>query len=150
MFLFDVPVLVGDAEVVGRRLQVVVRHQEPVAFLGLGTPVATERMDGRAEMIGAVLARYAAYLPEAGLEPFDQALVALAEADLDRLDVRVHQHQVEDQVRKRHAAQRHAQAAHVGEVGLRRFAGLVDLGKDHLAARTVLSPPRRDLTMQRA
>src|SRR5579859_2683062 len=57
---------------------------------------------------------------------------------------------MEDQVWKRHAAQRHAQAVHIGEVGLRRFAGLVDLGKDHLAARTVLSPPRRDLTMQRA
>ena len=101
-------------------------------------------------MIGAMLARYAAYSPEAGLEAFNQALVALAEADLDGLDVRVDQHQVEDQVRKRHAAQRDAQAVHVGEVGLRRLAGLVDLGKDHLAARTVLSPPRGDLTMQRA
>ena len=39
VLLFNVAVLVGDAEVVGRRFQVVVRHQEPVAFLGLGTPV---------------------------------------------------------------------------------------------------------------
>ena len=88
-----------------------------------------------------------AYSPRTGLEPFNQALVALAEADLDGLDVRVHQHQVEDQVWERHAAQGDAQAAHVGEVGLRRFARLMDLGKDHLAARAVLSPPRGDLTM---
>ena len=101
-------------------------------------------------VIGAVLARHAADSPEAGLEAFNQALVALAEADLDGLDVRVHQHQVEDQVRKGHAAQGDAQAAHVGEVGLRRFARFVDLRKDHLAARAVLSPPRGDLTMQRA
>src|ERR1700724_3817042 len=53
-------------------------------------------------------------------------------------------------MREWHATQRHAQAVHIGEVGLRRFARLVVLGKDHLAARTVLSPPRGDLTMQRA
>ena len=41
VLLFDVAVLVGDAEIVGRRFQVVVRHQEPVALLGLGTPVCT-------------------------------------------------------------------------------------------------------------
>src|SRR5439155_23546678 len=95
-------------------------------------------------------ARYAAYSPKARLEAFNQALVALAEADLDGLDVRVDQHQMEDQVRKRHAAQRHAQAVHIGEVGLRRFAGLVDLGEHHLAARAVLSPRRGDLAMERA
>ena len=43
-------------------------------------------------------------------------------------------------MRKRHAAQRDAQAVHIGEVGLRRFARLVDLGKDHLAARDRTEP----------
>src|SRR6266700_1174949 len=87
VLLFDVAVLVGDADVVGRRFQVVVRHQEPVAFPGLGTRVRIQRADGRTEMIGAMLARYAAYSPKAGLEAFNQALVALAEADLNGLDV---------------------------------------------------------------
>lgn len=87
VLLFDVPVLMGNADVVGRRFQVVVRHQEPVAFPGLGTRVRIQRADGRAEMIGAVLTRYAPHSPEAGLEAFNQALVALAEADLDGLDV---------------------------------------------------------------
>src|SRR6266542_6996704 len=73
VFLFDVPVLVGDAKIVGRGLQVVVRHQEPIALLGLGTPGCTERVDRRAEMIGAVLTRYTAYLPQAGFEAFNQA-----------------------------------------------------------------------------
>src|SRR5437870_12345976 len=99
-------------------------------------------------MIGAVLTRYTTYLPQASFETFNQALVAFAEADLDGLDVRIHQHQVEHHVRKWHAAQRDAQAVHVGEVGLCRCARLMNLGKDHFAARTVLSPPRRNLTMQ--
>ena len=101
-------------------------------------------------MIGAVLARHAADLPEAGLEPFDQRLEALREADLDGFDVRVDQHQVVDQMRERHAAQRDPQAVHVGEVGLRGFARLVDLGEDHLTVGAVLRPPGGDVPLQRA
>jgi hypothetical protein len=76
MLLFHVAVLVRHAEVVGRGLQTVMQHQQLVAPLGLGTPVCTERVDSRAEMIRAVLARCTAYLPQAGLEPFDERLKA--------------------------------------------------------------------------
>ena len=55
-----------------------------------------------------------------------------------------------DQVRERDAAQRHAQAIHVGEVGLRSLARLVDLRKDHLAFGTKLGAPGGDVPLQRA
>ena len=73
-------------------------------------------MDGSAQMIGAVLARYAAELPDARLETLDERLKAFREANLDGLHIRVHQHQVVDHVRKRHTPQRDAQAVHVGEI----------------------------------
>jgi hypothetical protein len=53
-------------------------------------------------------------------------------ADLNGLDVRVDQHQVEDQVGEGHAAGRDAQAGHVGEVGLGGLARRVHLREDHL------------------
>jgi hypothetical protein len=55
MLLFQVPVLMSNAEVVGRGFQEVVRHQEPVALFGLGAPAASS---GRiAELKRSVRAR---------------------------------------------------------------------------------------------
>jgi hypothetical protein len=107
-------------------------------------------MNGCAAMIGTMLAGYTAHPPQAGLESLDEAFEALAEADLDGFDVRVRQHQVEDQVLEGDAAERDAQAVHVREVGLSCLARRVDLREDHLAARTVLRTPGSDLPLQRA
>src|SRR5467141_2562378 len=76
MLLFNIAVLVRHAEVVGRGLQAVMQHQQLVAPLGLRAPVGIQRMNGRAQVIGAMLTRCAAYLPQARLEPFDQRLEA--------------------------------------------------------------------------
>ena len=150
VLLFNVAVLVRHAEVVGGRFQTIVGHQHAVALFGLASFFGIQRVNRRAQVISAVLARRTADLPHAPFEPFDQRLEAFRKTDLDRLDVRVHQHQVVHQVRKGHTAQRHAQAGHVREVGLRSFTRFVDLRKDHLAVRTILSSPGRDMPLQRA
>jgi hypothetical protein len=150
VLLFDVAVLMGNAEVVGGRLQTVMHHQQAVALLGPRTFIRIQRVDRGAEVIGAMLAGNAANdLPHARLEAFDQRLEAFREADPDRLDIRVHQHQVVDQVRERHAAQRHVQAIHVGEVRLRGFPRFMQLRKHHLALGTVLGTPGSDVPLQR-
>ena len=139
----------GHAQIVGRRLQTIVLHQQLVAPLGLAPFFGVQWMDCRAQVVGAVLARYTAHLPNAPFEAFDQRFEAFRKADLNRLDIRVHQHQVVDQVWKGHTAQRDAEARHVREVGLSGLARFVDLWKDHLALGTVLSPPRRNVPLQR-
>ena len=70
--LLDVAVLVRDAERVGGRLHPVVAHQRAIAILRQGPSVAIERVDRRAQMIGAVALGDASELPEAALDPFDQ------------------------------------------------------------------------------
>ena len=147
--LLDVAVLVRHAERVGGRLHPVVPHQRAVAILRQGPSVAIERVDRRAQMIGAVPLGDAPELPEAALDPFDQRFEALGEADLDRFYIRVAEHQVEEQVRERHPAQRDPKRCHVREVGLRIHARQVDLGEDHLLARAVLGTPGGDLPLQR-
>ena len=126
------------------------QHQQLVAPLGLRAPVGVQRMNGRAQVIGAVLARCAAYLPHTGLEAFNQRLEAFREADLDGLNVRVDQHQVIDQMRKRHPAQCDPQVVHVGKVRLSGFAWFMDLGEHHLTIRSVLRTPGGDVPLQGA
>ena len=121
--LLDVAVLVGDAGVVGGGLHAVVGHQRQVALGELRAAARADHVDGGAEVVGAVELGHAAELPEAGLQAFGERLEALREAELDRLDIGVGQHQVVDQVRERHAGQRDAEVGHVGEVGLRHAAG---------------------------
>jgi len=58
VLLLDVAVLVCQTEVVGRGLQSLMQHQQPIALLGLRPPIGIQRMDGSAKVIGAVLARY--------------------------------------------------------------------------------------------
>jgi hypothetical protein len=58
MLLLDVAVLMGHTQVVGRRLHAVMHHQQAVAFLGLRTALGIQGIDGRAEMVGAVLAQF--------------------------------------------------------------------------------------------
>jgi hypothetical protein len=59
VLLFNIAVLVRHAEVVGRGLQSVIHHQQSVALLGLRPPIGIQQIDGRAQVIGAVLAGYA-------------------------------------------------------------------------------------------
>src|SRR5438045_2992425 len=80
-------------------------------------------------------ARHAAQLGEGILQAVAEALEALGEADAAGLPVRVGQHEVVDQVRKRLAVDRHLQAAGVREIGGAQVAGLVDLAEEHLLGR---------------
>ena len=146
--LLHVAVLVGDPGVVRRRHHPVVREQRGVAVGGLHPPVGVEPADGRAEVVGAVLLRYAAELPQRGLDPFRQRLEALRQADMDGFHIGVGQHEMEDEVREEDAGDGEAQVGHVGEVGLRPLAGPVDLGEDHLPGRAVLRAPRGDVPLQ--
>jgi hypothetical protein len=146
--LLDVAVLVGLARIVGGRLQTVVSHQRLVASGRLDSPLGVKRPNGGAEVVGAVLTRHAAELPETALKSLGQGLEALGQTDLDRLDVRVGEHQVEDQVREGDPAESDPEIGHVGEVGLGDPARLVNLREEDLFVRAVLDPPDGDLALQ--
>src|SRR5581483_6283976 len=148
--LLDIAVLVGDAGVVGRRGQAVMGHQRGVALGHLGAARVVEGADRGAEVIGPMLLWDAAKLPEATLEPLGQRLEALGEAEVDRLDVRVGEDQVEDEVREGDAGEGDPQVGHVGEVRLGNPPRLVHLGEDHLLVWTVLGPPEGDLALEGA
>jgi len=59
-------------------------HQQPIALLGLGAPLGIQGVDGGAQMIGPMLTRHAAHLPQARLDALDQRLEALREVDLEQ------------------------------------------------------------------
>ena len=69
---------------------------------------------------------------------------------MDRFDIRIGQHQVEDEMGKGHTAERHLEVSHMGKVGLRRLPGPVHLREDDLLCGTVLRPPGGDVALQRA
>jgi hypothetical protein len=127
--LLDVAVLVGLTDIVGAGLEAIVGHQRLVASGGLLTSRNVEGADGGAEVVGAMLTGHPAKLPEATLEAFGQGFEALGEADLDRLDVGVGQHEVENQVREVDPTESDAEIGHVGEVGLGDPSRLVHLGE---------------------
>jgi hypothetical protein len=126
-----------------------VAHERAVALLRQGAAGTVQRVNRRAQMVGAMPLGDAAQVPQARLNAFDQRLEALREAELGGLHIGVAEHQVEDQMGKGHATQRDGQRGQVGEVGLGVDARQMALGEDDFLTRTVLRPPRRHLPLQR-
>ena len=146
--LLHVTVLMRLRRVDRLALQAVVPQQRLVAALK-GRPIAARR-DGGRQGIGAMYPRSAAQIGQGVLQALAEALEALGEADGAGLPVRVSQHEVVDQVRKRLAVDGHLQAAGVREVGGAQVAGLVDLAEEHLLGRTVQGAPLLDVPLQGA
>ena len=126
------PVMPQQGLVVGRVL------------LGVALLVDRQRHAVRAVPLG-----YTAQLPEGLLRPFAQAGEALRETDCHVFPVRVGQHEVVEQVRKRLPLDGHAQALHVGEVGRAQAARFVDLAEEHFLGRPVLGFPASHPPFQR-
>ena len=148
--LFDIAVLMRQTGGVGRRLHAVVGQQRPVVLGKFMPPVAVEVTHRGGEVVGAVPFRHATDLPQTVLQPLGQRLEALREAHSRRLDIRVGQHQVIDQMRKRRAGETHTERVHGREVGLRHAPRQVLLRKHDLLPRSVANPPRLHMPLQRA
>jgi hypothetical protein len=147
MTLLHVAVLVRLVRVDHLALHVVVPQQALITPLKRGAVAARRRRGG--ERIGAMHPRHATQLPQGVLQTGAQALEALGEADRPRLPVRVGQHEVVDQVRKRHAANGDAQLGAMREVGSTEPARFVDLGEKHFLGRPLHGPPLLDAPLQR-
>jgi hypothetical protein len=93
---------------------------------------------------------HAAQLGQGVLQAVAEALEALREADGAGLPVRVGQHEVVDQVRKRLSVNGHLETAGVRDVGGAQVAGLVDLTEEHLLGRPVQGAPLLDVPLQGA
>jgi hypothetical protein len=104
----------------------------------------------QAHPIGPVSRRHAAQFPQRVLQPLAEALETLRETDRRRLPVRVGQHEVIDQVRKRLSLDRHPEVVHGREVRRRQPARLMHLGEEHLLGRPRRGPPAPHLPLQRS
>jgi hypothetical protein len=148
MALLHVAVLVRPGRVDGLALQAVVLQQALIALLKR-VSLAAGRY-GSGQRIGAMHLRHAAQFRQRVLQPGAETLEALGEAGRARLPVRVGQHEVVDQVRKRLTVDGDAQAGAVREVGGAQPAGLMHLGEEHFLGRSVQGPPLFEAPLQGA
>jgi len=104
----------------------------------LGMPLLVHR---QRHAVRAVPLGHATHFPKRILHPLAQAGEALREAQRHVFPVRVRQHEVVQQVRKRLPVHGHAQALHVREVRRAQPARLMHLAEEHFLGRPMLSPP---------
>jgi hypothetical protein len=114
MALLAVAVLVPAISIRGLRRHLVVTQQRLIpGRVPLGVPVV---VNGQRHAVGAVTLGHGAQFPNGVLQPLAQAGEALREAQRHVLPIRIGEHEVVHQVRKRLALDGNAQAIHVREV----------------------------------
>jgi hypothetical protein len=148
--LFDIAILMGYTRVVPRGLHAVVLHECLIAGAPLLAFFRPKLVDGSAQVIGPVLLRHTAHLPECLLQPLRQRFKALALADGDGFHIRVRENKVEEPMGKGFPGQGNCQVVHPGKIRLAPLAWRVLLGKDDLTVRPVQRAPGRDVSLQRA
>ena len=121
-----------------------------VALREPATAALRQLVCGRRQVVRAVFLRDTPEAPQRPLNPLTQRLERLAVAQRHRLPVRVRQHEVIEQVRKRFAGDRHPQRIHLGEIGLALLPGAVHLREVHLLIRAVQRPPMPKPALQGA
>jgi len=144
--LLGVAVLVTLAGIDRLRRHAVMRHQGRVAaseLLGAG------RLHRQAHTVAAVHQRHAARRPHRVLKPHAETLKTLRKAKRHVLPVRMRQHEVIHQVRKRLAGDGHAQLGHMREVRGAETARRMVLSEEHFFGRAVLGPPLLHPPLQR-
>jgi hypothetical protein len=146
MTLLAIAVLVSRVRIDRLRLHSVVRHQRLIAAREELRPRSLYR---QRHAIAAMLGRHAAQRPHRVLEPGTEALETLRETERHVLPIRVRQHKVVDQMREGLAVDRHAQLAHVREVGGAQPARQVLLREVDLLVRTARGLPVFDPPLQR-
>jgi len=143
---FRVAVLVRLADVDPLPFQAVVFQQLAVSLVEF--PLVAKVVHCRRQTVAAVPAGNPAQLPQGVLQTRAEGLKRFRRAERDRFPIRVRQREVIRQVRKRLAAESHAQRVHVGEVGGRQVAGMMDLRKHDLLPRTLRRPPEADPALE--
>jgi hypothetical protein len=146
--LLDIAVLMGLRRVDRLALQAIVPQQCLVTLLK-GRAVTAGRDRGR-QRIGPMHPRNTAQFGQGVLQPVAEALEALGKADGAALPVRVGQHEMVNQVRKRLTADGDLQARRVREVGGTQPARLMHLLEKDLLDRPVQGAPLLDVSLQGA
>ncbi len=142
MALLAIAVLMAAGGVGRLGRHVVVPQQRLIVggvLLGIAVLVHRQRHAVRAMPLGN-----AAEAPQGVLQPFAQAGETLGEAEGHVLPVRVGQHEVVQQVRKRLAGEGDLQPIHVGEVRGAQPAGRVHLAEKDFLGGAVLGLPDAD------
>jgi hypothetical protein len=103
-----------------------------------------------AHAVGAMPSGNPSQLPKGVLQPFAQALEALAEANRAGFPVGVREHEVIDEVVEGLADDRDAEFGHVGEVGSGEPPRLMILREVHLLRRPLQGAPGLDSPLQTA
>ncbi len=142
MTLLTIPVLMA-AGGVGRLGRDLVVPQQRLIAGGVLLRIAV-LVNRHTHAVGAMTVGDAAQMPQGVLQPFAQTGETLGKADGHILPVRVGQHEVIQQVRKRLAGDGDAQGIHVGEVRRAQPTGFVYLAEKDLLGRTVLGLPDAD------
>jgi hypothetical protein len=139
MALLAIAVLVAAVRIRGLGRHPVVTHQGLIARrVALGVAVLVH---GQRHAVGAMTLGHAAQFPHGVLPTHAQAGEALRPAQGHVLPVRVRQHEVVQQVRKRLPRDGHVQFVHVREVRRAEPAGLMHLAEKHFLGRPVLGFP---------
>jgi hypothetical protein len=139
MALLAVAVLVPAVRIRRFGRHTVVTHQRLIpARVLLRVPVVVH---GQRHAVGAMTLGHSSQLPHGILPPLAQAGEALREAQRHMLPVRVGQHKVVQQVRKRLTLNGHTQLVHVREVRRAQPARLMHLAEEHFLGRPVLRFP---------
>src|SRR5437868_6069759 len=150
MALLYIPVLVAPARVGRLGPEAVVRQQRLVAVGERSPAVGGGAVDGGGKRIGAVASGNAAEFEERLLQALREALETLGKADAARLPVRVGEHKVIQQVRKRPPGDHDPQVRKVAEVGSAEIAGMVLLREEDLPGRSLGRAPLLHLALQTA
>lgn len=98
-------------------------------------------VDCRAEAVAAMSSGRAAELPQRLLKPAAERLERFRITHRHPLPVGERQHEVVQQMIKRLAVDGDPQAIHAGEIGGGQVSRMMDLGKHHRPARTMLAAP---------
>ena len=98
-------------------------------------------------MIGAMLRRHAADLPERFLNALGQRFKRFAETDGDRFHIGVGEHKMMDQMGERNVSNRDAQILHMGKIRLSSFTRDVLLCKHDLAIGSMQHAPLLNMAL---
>jgi hypothetical protein len=148
MALLAVAVLVPAVRIRGLGHHAIVTHQGLITGrVPLGVPVL---VNGQRHAVGAMTLGHPPQFPQRLLPAVTEAGEALRKAQRHVLPVRVGQHEVVQQVRKRLTLDGHPQLVQVGEVRRAQPAWFMHLAEEHFLGRSVLRLPLPNPAFQRA
>ena len=132
-----------------RRVQPVVLQHLPEPRRQLAATAAFQLVRRRRQVVVTKQRRHRAQHPQRPLQPGHQRLERLAQRQSHIRPLALAEHPLEQQVRERHAPDRHPEVTRIGEVERRFPTRDRHRLEVHLAVRTVLHPPVPNPPLQR-